>query len=145
MYTACDGERGGSEDDFFEKGALVSNAQVSSIFALSLPSHASFRGLELPHLSSSFENRSSSRISLESCSTRHHQDQSSITEIIDMFAPTSRQWMSILRLTPFLLGMMLFSSLVDFILAVVYTAQLYNAPLDDDKLAHSQAKHWTIA
>ena len=62
-----------------------------------------------------------------------------------MFAPTSRQWMSILRLTPLLLGMMLLFSLVDFILAVVYTAQLYNAPLDDDKLAHFQTKHWTIA
>ena len=53
--------------------------------------------------------------------------------------------MSILRLTPFLLGLMLLFSFVDFILAVFYTAQLYNAPLDDNKLAHSQAKHWTIA
>ena len=53
--------------------------------------------------------------------------------------------MTILRLTPFLLGTMLLLSLVNFIVAVVYTAQLYHAPLDDNKLAHSQAKRWNIA
>ena len=85
------------------------------------------------------------RMPLESRSVGHHQLQSSTIKSFSMFAPSSRQWMTILRLTPLSLAMMLLLSLVTFILAVVYAAQLYHAPLDDNNLAHFQAKHWTIA
>lgn len=62
-----------------------------------------------------------------------------------MVAPTSKEWISLLRLTPLILGSILFFSLIDFGLAVTYAWQLYNAPLDGNKRGDSEDKRWSTA
>ena len=62
-----------------------------------------------------------------------------------MSKPSSEEWVSILRLTPIILGSIVLFSLTDFGLAVAYARQLYNAPLDGSKWDYSKDKRWTVA
>lgn len=70
---------------------------------------------------------------------------SPVNRIVSMFTFTSRKWMGVLRLTPVVLGLILLLSFTDFGLAVAYARQLYDAPLDQNKLEYSHAKHWATA
>lgn len=61
-----------------------------------------------------------------------------------MFKPSSEEWVSILRLTPIILGLIILFSLTDFGLAIAYAKQLFNAPLDESKWDYSKDKRWSI-
>ena len=62
-----------------------------------------------------------------------------------MFTATSKEWVSILRLTPIVLGSILLFSLTDFGLAIAYAKQLSNAPLDQSKWDDPKDKPRSIA
>lgn len=62
-----------------------------------------------------------------------------------MLTPTNSGWISILRLTPIVLGSILLFSLLDFGLGAAYAKQLYDAPPDESKGGYSKDKHWSTA
>lgn len=62
-----------------------------------------------------------------------------------MLTSSSFEWVTVLRVTPIVLGLLLLFSLVDFGLAVTYAKQLYNAPLDESKSNYSKDRHWSTA